>query len=98
MAGESDVWYGKAMDLKVNKRSAVTWEIDRGDVEFQIRLLEGAYVIDVFDRTSVDPHASLASYAGHTWSCVESYVLNFNPTSAFPEPGYGDDHGYVLVE
>ena len=88
----------KGMELKVKKLSTVAWEIDRGDVEFQIRLVDGAYAIAVFDRTGGDPNAALASYVGHTWSCVESYVLNFNPASAFPEPGYGEDHGYVLVE
>ena len=87
------------MELKVKKLSAVAWDVDRGDVEFQIRLVDGVYAIDVFVCNGTDPtNATLASYSGHTWGCVEAYVLNFNPETAFPEPGYGDDHGYVLVE
>ena len=87
------------MQLIVNKRSATVWDIARGDVDFQVQLKDGVYAIAVFDRTGRDPaNAALASYSGHTWSCVEAYVLNFNPESAFPEPGYGDDHGYVLVD
>ena len=87
------------MELKVKQISAVAWDIDRGDVEFQIRLVDGVYAIDVLDRTIQDAKAAgLAIYSGGTWQCVEAYVLNFNPETAFPEPGYGDDHGYVLAD
>ena len=87
------------MDLRVKKLSAMAWDIDRGDVDFQIRLVDGVYAIDVFERTVDGAHNSgLASYAGQTWQCVEAYVRNFNPATAFPEPGYGDDHGYVFTD
>ena len=87
------------MELKVKKLSAVAWAVDRGDVDFQIRLVDGVYAIDVFDRSVKDANnACLASYSGQAWHCVEIYVLNFNPETTFPEPGYGDDHGYVLVD
>ena len=85
------------MGLKLKKISAVAWDIDRGDVVFQIRLVDGVYAIDVFERTGAAlADTTLASYAGYTWSCVTAYVVNFNPDTVFPEPGYGDEHGYGL--
>jgi len=76
------------VELKVNKLSAVAWDIARGDVDFQIRLRDGVYAIDVFDRTVKDTNnAYLASYSAQTWHCVEAYVLNFNPETAFPRTG-----------
>lgn len=82
-------------NININPLSSTEWDIERGDVDFHVRLESDDYFVDSFDsRIETAEAAHLTTFRCDTWSAVEAYVCDFNPATKMPEAGFGKTNGY----
>ncbi len=87
------------MDIKPKPLSLTEWDIERGDVDFHVRLENDDYFVDAFDSNVKDADAAhLTTFTCDDWKTVEAYLRDFNPKTKVPESGYGERCGYRIIE
>jgi hypothetical protein len=87
------------MDIHFKYLSPTEWDVERGDVDFHVRLENDDYFVDAFDNGLKDADAAhLTTFICDAWKSVEAYVRDFNPKTKRPESGYGDRSGHRIAE
>ena len=83
--------------MKPKPLSLIEWDIERGDVDFHVRLENDDFYVDAFDSSIEEPDsAHLTTFRCLEWKTVGTFVCDFNPTSKCPEPGYGVRYGHTF--
>lgn len=85
--------------MKMNPKalSLTEWDIERGDVDFHVRLENDDYFVDAFNSSIDNPDlAHITTFRCVKWKDVVAFVCDFNPDTKLPEAGYGIRCGHTL--
>ncbi len=86
------------MEMRATPLSLSEWDIERGDVDFHVRLEEDDYFVDAFDSHIQNSDvAHLATFRCLEWDAVAAFVCDFNPKLKRPETGYGRRNNHTLA-
>ena len=87
------------MDIHFKYLSPTEWDIERGDVDFHVRLENDDYYVDAFDSSIKDADAAhLTTFRCDAWKIVEGYLCDFNPKTKLPESRHGDRYGHRIIK
>jgi hypothetical protein len=87
------------LNITVKPLSPTEWDIERGDVDFHVRLENDDYFVDAFDSSINDVNVShLTTFICDEWKTVEAFVRDFNLKTRLPEDGYGNRCGHKISQ